>query len=304
MRAQGIFVPVLPAVAQMAGNAKLLATVLSDAPTLSFQRVFPHIDTHALDTIQIVEDLLEDWRPDEEAIVLSAENFRPNHAARLRALFSTVAVTVVLFVRAQDRWMESYHNQLIKSADVRQDLPSFIEATLSQQSDRLCYPDWWQHYTIWQENFGDCRIVFFDEVRSSLFDSFFTTAGLVPPIGIPDIPRQQESIGFHQLTYLSMWDHEVSFPDFVRRRTACAEAARQLGDLEPRILRQVDRHRLVDCFSGSNARLLAALGRPTDDPALQFSTQANDCLTFKEVRDSDPYRRYQALADEIYAGLV
>ena len=38
LREHGIYVPVIPAVAAMAGNAKLLATALSQRPSLTFQR--------------------------------------------------------------------------------------------------------------------------------------------------------------------------------------------------------------------------------------------------------------------------
>ena len=75
--------PVLPAVAKMAGNAKLLATVLSEAPSLSFLRNFPEIDTAALDPAEALAELLADWRADRETAILSAENFRPQHAATL-----------------------------------------------------------------------------------------------------------------------------------------------------------------------------------------------------------------------------
>ena len=86
LRKHGIYVPVLPAVAAMAGNAKLLATALSKRPSLTFQRAFPEIDVSALNPAVLVSELLKDWKRDSESVVLSAENFRPHHVTRLHEL--------------------------------------------------------------------------------------------------------------------------------------------------------------------------------------------------------------------------
>jgi hypothetical protein len=288
----------------MAGNAKLLATVLSDEPSLSFQRVFPHIDSRTLDPANLVQALLADWHQVDESVVLSAENFRPNHAARLKHLLPAVEIVVVLFVRTQDQWIESYHNQLLKTGDIHQDLPDFIMATLSRSSDRLCYPDWWEHYAAWRDTFGACSVQIYDEAREDLFGSFFRAAGLPTPQGIAEIPRQQESINLYQIAYLQALDGQTPFADFARRRAASLEAARQLGGPDARLLRRADRNRLAKLFSESNARLLEALGRSGDDPALRFSWPASEPLFLEEISASVPYRNHKALADEIYAGLT
>ena len=83
LRARGVYVPVLPEVSAMAGNAKLLATVLTDERTASFQRAFPTLDLALLRPEQVMDDLLRGWVKDEEDVILSAENFRPSHAVRL-----------------------------------------------------------------------------------------------------------------------------------------------------------------------------------------------------------------------------
>lgn len=287
----------------MAGNAKLLATALSGAPTLSFQRVFPKIDARTLEPVRIVQNLLADWRPDREAVVLSAEDFDPTQATRLQQLLPAADITVVLFVRTQDRWMESYYNQLIKTGDVHQNLQSFIADTLGQQISRLYYPDWWAHFKGWQDSIGSCSVRFYNEVQLDLFGAFFQAAGLPVPKGIAEIPRQTGSIDLYQITYLISLDSEIPFADFIRRRRASAEAAGQLGGPEARILRSSDRDHLRDHFSASNARLLAALGRPGDDPALRFAEPEQQPLTTEEVLASEPFRQHKVLADEIYAGL-
>src|SRR2546423_7763876 len=127
LRKHGIYVPVLPLVAEMAGNAKLLATALSRRPSLTFQRAFPKIDLRTLDPSGLVAELLQDWRADSESVVLSAENFRPNHAPRLRELLpKTAPSVVVLFVRRQDRWIDSYFNQMVKTNEISEDISTFV----------------------------------------------------------------------------------------------------------------------------------------------------------------------------------
>src|SRR5207245_3468945 len=111
----------------MAGNAKLLPTALSRPPSLTFQRAFPQIDISALDPARLVTELLQDWRPDSESVVLSAENFRPNHARGLRDLLpKTVPCVVVLFVRRQDRWFDFCFNQLLKGNEIHDDISTFV----------------------------------------------------------------------------------------------------------------------------------------------------------------------------------
>src|SRR5438477_8063590 len=126
VRAHGIYVPVLSATATAPGNAKLLATALSREPSLTFSRVFPEINVTALNASEVVAELLEMWRSDAESIVLSAENFRPAHATRLRELLpDRWPSAVVLFVRRQDRWIDSYYNQLVKINEFTGDISAF-----------------------------------------------------------------------------------------------------------------------------------------------------------------------------------
>ena len=297
--------PVLPAFARMAGNAKILATVLSDAPSHSFGRAFPDVDVRALRADDLMDELLADWRPETETAILSAENFRPNHAARLRGLLEDVArVTVVLFVRAQDRWVESYYNQLTKTRDIQQSPTEFVDSIIDPDTDRLCCPDWWSHFQTWRETFGNCQVVLYDEVKSDLFGAFFKAAGLSSPSGIPEIARQQESLDLHQLVYLTALDHGLSFDEFAQRRAASAEASRRLGAPSARILSLADFRRLSDRFASSNARLLETLHRPIDDPALCLVAPRDEPMTRDEVLASEPYQRHHTIADEIHAAAV
>ena len=304
LRRHGIYVPVLPAVAQMAGNAKLLATALSRRPSLTFQRAFPEIDVSALDPARLVAELLQDWRPDTESIVLSAENFRPNHARLLRDLLpATVPYVVVLFVRRQDRWIDSYFNQLVKTNDIGDDLGTFVTRLCDTEGERLCRPDWNAHYEAWRDAFGNCKIVFYDEVASDVFAAFMAAAELEPVPDLIDIDRAQMSLDVHPLAYLLELKRPIAFSDFVRRHAASAEASRRLGRQETRsLLTTADLARLRERFEASNHRLMTALGRNDDATPLRLdiTCDSDSYCDLRRLYASDAYARYRRLADAIY----
>jgi hypothetical protein len=304
LRNHGIHVPVLPAVSRIAGNAKLLATALSGYPSPSFQRSFPEIDVSKLDPVRIVAELLEDWRSDQETVVLSAETFRPNHAQSLRELLpTTVTCTVILFVRRQDQWVDSYFNQLIKTNDIADDIGTFVARLCNTEEERLCRPDWALCYETWRDAFGACEVVFYDEVKSDVFAAFLSAAGLEPVPDLIDVEHAQVSLDIHQLAYLLEWTTSVSFPEFAQRRSACEEASRRLGRQETRsLLSTADRLRLRERFEASNAKLMTMLGRAADETPLRFDTVSRAYCDLRELYASEPYARYRELANAIYAG--
>jgi hypothetical protein len=301
LRAQGVYVPVLPAVAPMMGNAKLLATVLNGAPSAPFRHVFPNVDVSSLDPAAVAAELLADWRPEREAVVLSAEIFRPEHAARVRAVLPPWAdVAVVLFVRRQDLWIESYYRQLVKTSEARGDLSAFVTAVLARTDERLCYPDWWLHHQAWHRAFGNCNAVVFDEAKDDLFAALFTAAGFPVPRGIPDVPPQQVALDLHQIAYLLSQAAPLPFAEFARRRAASVEASRRLGAPQPRsLLLPADRARLAAVFAESNRRFLAAAGRPLDTFAMAPATR--EPITLADVYASEAFVRHKALADDLLA---
>ncbi|VTZ25416.1 conserved hypothetical protein [Methylocella tundrae] len=301
LRRNGIYVPVLPSVAQMAGNAKLLATVLSKRPSLSFERIFPNIDVTRLRPAAIVSELLRDWRSDEEAIVLSAENFRPEHAGALRELLPTCrSCVVVLFVRRQDQWIESYFNQLTKTADVAEDLSSFVTRLCDTQGERFCRPDWNTHYEAWRHAFGACNIIFYDEARSDLFSAFLSAAGLPIVPDLIEVPPAQVSLNIHELAYLLALERPFSHADFVRHRVAGEEASKRLASGVRSILGEAEHEKLRQRFEASNHNLLTALGRANEPKLLQLTPSTRRC-DLNEVYASDDYVRYRKLADEIFS---
>ena len=304
LRKHGIYVPVLPLVAEMAGNAKLLATALSQRPSLTFQRSFPKIDVSALDPARLVAELLQDWRADSESVVLSAENFRPNHARRLRELLpKTAPCVVVLFVRRQDRWIDSYFNQMVKVNEIDEDIGAFVARLCDTEGERLCRPDWSAHYQAWREAFSNCEVVFYDEVASDVFGAFIGAAGLEPVPALIDIDRAQVSLNVYELAYL-LDLKTPDYPEFLLRQAASEKASQRLGLYETRsLLSNADLERLRNRFEASNQRLLAALGRDSSPTLLQLdgaSDRASYC-DLKEFYASEPYARYRELTDAIYS---
>jgi len=304
LRKHVIYVPVLPVVSEMAGNAKLVATALGQRPSLTFQRAFPEIDVSALDPAKLVAELLQDWRPDSESVVLSAENFRPQHTRRLRELLPTTApAVVVLFVRRQDRWIDSYFNQMVKTNEINEDISTFVARLCETVGERLCRPDWFANYEAWREAFGDCKVVFYDDVASDVFGAFIAAAGLEPVPDLIDIDRAQVSLNLYELAYLLALKTPIDYKDFLRRKSASEKASSRLGLDETRsLLSNADLKRLRDRFEASNHRLMTALGRNTNSTLLRLdvSSDSDSYCDLKEFYASESYARYRDLADAIY----
>ncbi len=306
LRKHGIYVPVIPAVAAMAGNAKLLATTLSQRPSLTFQRGFPGIDVRKLDPARIISELLADWRADSESVVLSAENLRPNHARRLRELIPISApCVVVLFVRRQDRWIDSYFNQMVKTNETAEEIGAFVARLCDTDGERLCRPDWFAHYEAWRGAFDSCRVVFYDEVASDVFGAFFSAGGLPPPLSdVIDVDPAQVSMNTYETAYLLDLKQPIEFSDFLRRKAASEKACRHLGLQKTQsFLADVDLGRLHERFDESNQRLVAALGRPDNPPPLQLDvrTDSDSYCDLRQLRASKTYGQFRELADAIYS---
>jgi hypothetical protein len=305
LRKNGIYVPVIPAVAAMAGNAKLLATTLSRRPSLTFQRGFPEIDVSKLDPAKIVAQLLSGWRPNFESIILSAENLRPNHAQRLRELLPNPArIAVVLFVRRQDRWIDSYFNQMVKTNEVTTEISEFVTKLCQTEGERLCRPDWFANYQAWRTAFGNCQIVFYDEVANDVFGAFFRAAGLSVPPGLIDVDRAQVSLSTYEVAYLLEHKASNEFSDFLERKRACEKASGRLGgQTNQSFLSDADLARLHHRFDESNRRLIAALSRESNPPPLQIdaATKSGSYCDLSQLYLSDSYATYRKMADSIYS---
>ena len=304
LRSRGIYVPVLPVVAAIAGNAKLLATALSEHPSRTFQRAFPDIDVATLDPAKLVFELLRDWKRNSESVVISAENLRPNHAARLAELLpKDVPVVVILFVRRQDRWIDSYFNQMVKTSELHQPVSAFVSLLCDTDGERFCRPDWFAHYETWRSAFGNCKVVFYDKAASDVFGAFLNAAGFEPILDLIDVDRAQLSLNIYELAYLLALENSVNYSDFLRHRAATEKASRQLGLIETRsILANTDLARLRNRFAESNRRLLIALERSNDANLLELDATVNSDLyvDLHEFSNSEHFARFAKVAQSIY----
>ena len=288
----------------MAGNAKLLAVALSRRASSTFRRAFPNIDPNALDPARIVDELLKDWRLDSESLVLSAENLRPKQARPLRELLpTTTPCVVVLFVRRQDRWVDSYFNQLVKTNEIQEKPSTFVERLGRDDEHRFC-PDWFEHYEIWRKAFGNCQVVFYDEVASNVLGAFLDAAGFDPASDLIDIDPAQVSLNVYELAYLLDQKRPIDYAEFLRRKDAAEKASRDLGVRKHcSLLSNKDLARLRERFGESNCRLIAALGRNEQKSPLRLDQTADSdsYCSLPELSASDAYARFQKLADAIYA---
>ena len=289
----------------MAGNAKLLAITLSRRASSTFRRAFPNIDVSALDPVQILADLLKDWRSDSESLVLSAENLRPKQALPLRELLPTTApCVVVLFVRRQDRWVDSYFNQLVKTNEIHEKPSAFVERLGRDDDEHRFCPDWLSHYEVWRNAFGNCHVVFYDEVASDVFGAFLDAAGFGSVPGLIDIDPAQVSLDVYELAYLLEQKSPIDSAEFLRRKDASEKASREFGVRKAcSLLSTEDLARLRERFIESNRRLVTALRRGEKDSPLQLDQNSNSeaYCSLPGLYASEPYARFRKLADAIYA---
>ena len=303
LRKHGIYLPVLPEVAEMAGNAKLLAVALSRRASSIFRRAFPDIDPNALDPARISTELLKDWRADSESLVLSAENLRPKQARPLRELLpKTTPCVVVLFVRRQDRWVDSYFNQLVKTNEIHEKPGTFVERLGHDDDEHRFCPDWFAHYEVWRNAFGNCQVVFYDEVASDIFGAFFNAAGFDAVPDLIDIEPAQVSLNVYELAYLLDQKSPIDYAEFLRRKDAAEKASRDLGvQKHCSLLSNEDLVRLRERFAESNRRLVTALGRSEQLLRLDQNADSNSYCSLAELSGSDAYARFQKSADAVYA---
>jgi hypothetical protein len=177
-------------------------------------------------------------------------------------------------------------------------MSSFVKRLCESDDERFCRPDWFEHYDTWRDAFGNCNVVFYDEVATDVFGAFVKAARLPSMPELIDIQRAQVSLDIYQLAYLLEARDKVD--DFTQLQAASAKASRQLAQRKVgSLLSDADLARLRDSFQSSNHRLLAALGRD-DDSLLQLDATTDSFCDLGQLYLSDSYLRYRDLANAIY----
>lgn len=293
VRSQGIFLPVLDEVARIAGNAKLLAACLSKERTYNFKRAFPQVDPTVLDPQKLVDRMLADWKPTDETLVLSAEDFRHFHASALKQMLPPdVDVTVVLVIRRQDQWISSIYSQWIKTGSFSDSMPAFLATLDDPNAHRYRLPDWFRDFKVWMQHFGSCQIVFFDEACDDLLGSFLTAAQLPDLPELPQIAPQQVRLSGHQIAYILEAGRHYSGDAYHARRVIARKTPPEEA-VNLRLLSNGQLAKIKRDYQPSNENLLAALGRQTDDPLLDIPTTASLGMTLAQVWQSEKYQAYK-----------
>jgi hypothetical protein len=192
---------------------------------------------------------------------------------------------------------------MVKTNEINEDISTFVARLCDTDGERLCRPDWFAHYEAWRDAFGNCEVVFYDEVASDVFGAFIAAAGLEPVPDLIDIDRAQVSLNVYELAYLLDLKTPIDYPEFLLRRAASEKASRRLGLHETRsLLSNADLERLRNRFEASNHRLLTALGRNNNPTLLRLDagSASDSYCDLKEFYASESYARYRELADAIY----
>jgi hypothetical protein len=182
---------------------------------------------------------------------------------------------------------------------------TFVEKLCHGGDDehRFC-PDWFAHYEVWRSAFGNCQVVFYDEVASDVFGAFLNAAGLGTVPGLIDIDPAQVSLNVYELAYLLEQKNPMDHAEFVRRKEASEKASRQLGVRQTgSLLSNEDLARLREQFTESNRRLIAAVGRSENNSPLQLDQRADSeaYCPLPELSASESYARFRKIAEAIYA---
>jgi len=191
---------------------------------------------------------------------------------------------------------------MVKTNEINEDISAFVARLCDTDGERLCRPDWFAHYEAWRDAFGDCKVVFYDEVASDVFGAFIAAAGLEPVADLIDIDRAQVSLNVYELAYLLDLKIPIDYPEFLLRRAASEKASRRLGLHETRsLLSSADLERLRNRFEASNQRVLAALGRNSSTLfRLDVRSDTDSYCDLKEFYASEAYARYRELTEAIY----
>jgi hypothetical protein len=301
LRKKGIYVPVLPEVSLMAGNAKLLPVAIDKNASKSFMRAFPYINLSELNPATVVAELIKDWRRESEVLVLSAENFRSSHAQVMRDLLPHgTTYAIKLFIRRQDSWVDSYFNQLTKTNDINESIDQFVTHMCEAKEGRIANPDWYGQYHAWSKAFGHCEVINFEDAQSDLLESLLPSEQFGRLDDYPDLPPEQVSIGVFQMAYLLQLDADTPFPDFILHRNAADAAARTLDlNMKRSLLSPEARRRLQNRFELGNSRLLSIIGKNNDSKLLEIEVESNNYCDLNELYNSKNYAHFQERTKQI-----
>ncbi len=284
--------PIKPGFEKLAANAKLVTLGIDNSLASGFTRNFPDFDVEKLDPQNELERLIALCPSNVETAILSSEKMRPRHAKPLsRLIKNDMACQIVLFVRRQDDWMDSYINQLIKNNNI-DTVEAAFEKALNPEESRFCRPDWLFHYKEWSKYFDDISIIFYDDKTRSIFEQFTEIIGFDSTTIFGEIERANTSLSLNELAYLACFKSTMPSSEFVKHRRASRKVALSLPVKRERFSFLLDRHRqgLIDQFCAANQKLIELLGAKYE--LLDMTTTEKNYTDFNAVRQSNDYKAF------------
>ncbi len=290
----GVYYPILPIIQNMAGNAKLLPIAIDKRASQLFKHVYTNINISNLDPAMIMHAFTEQWHRTKETMILSAENMRSHHADTLRELLPYDAnIRIVLFIRNQIDWFESYYNQLAKTNETSKRISSFIDDLCENKPPGLLFPDWNALYDAFFSVFGHCEVLVYEQVKSDLLGAFCHAADLSSVSGIPDISRIQTSIPAEQIAYLLSIGDKKSKTEFFRHKTASTKALNDIEGKTMNFLSPDDCEKIRDHFQDGNDKLITKLERAYPSLELKVITETRNYCDLGKLYQSQDYINYQ-----------
>jgi hypothetical protein len=292
--------PVIPRFDRVAANAKNVTLNIDPSGASQLLKSLPEFDASNLDPQAALDELLELCPDQAETIVLSSEKMRPQHAKYLALLFrKRPPCEIVLIVRKQDNWLDSYYNQQVKNRNTNLDISQFLQTILKPGQLDFLYPDWLMHYQEWARQFGKTEVVFFDTTNQDLFERFAQSLGLSDIVGFREIERQNQSLSAFELIYMLDLPQDLTDVVFRQHRRAIAMVADEhLGQRERfSFLSKPDRKILIDRFQKNNDQLLQIFDAKAG--TLNIEAEATSYIDVNEVRHSQKYSDFRNRVDAI-----
>lgn len=202
-----------------------------------------------------------------ERVLLSAEGLslmptRKGSSARAACLARCLDgfdVTVLMYLRRQDQWYESMHNERVKTSGETRSLEDYVALGL-----RRGFADYLKQWHYWRR-FGDVRVRVFepDQLRDGdVVADFFAELGIGDRHGLRSVAVQNARL------HPALLEPKRAVNRYLKERLArqlARRAVTQLGRLLPATQRATMAvplaERILEHHAASNAALAAALGR-------------------------------------------
>ncbi len=292
LQSRGICYPTRTGFERIAANAKLINYGIDPEKATEFRKAFPAVDVGQLDPTEEFNALLSKCPSDTKTVILSSEGMLPRYAPDLARFVPTgPQTTIVLCVRRQDSWIDSFFNQEAKKNRMNS-IDDVVDLALNGGNETLCQPDWWQHYQNWSANFERCEVLFFDQKTPSFWDSFAQVAGFEPD-AMQDIDRANESLSPMVLLYLACLPSAMPRAEFMIHRKAAQKLAQPI-DLSPKKFSMISRAARADLrarFEAGNDRLQKHFGI-TGNP-LYIAPEAAHYIDPRDLINSVAFKDFQ-----------